>query len=223
MFGGAGLGSIIAETALRLGFEDIIIVDGDTIEESNLNRQNYIKANIGKSKVDTLFERLKAINPSARITCHNVFLDKNNLKDYVADCDIAVNAIDFDTDAPFVFDRICKDHNIPVIHPYNYGWAGCALVITPDSQQLSDLEQKDPRFEITVTKHIMHYLENYGNNDLSWLNEAMFKFMEHPQSSPPQLSVGSWLTAGLVTDLLFDLANDLPVKKFPFPYYISSR
>ena len=37
LLGGAGLGSNIAETALRLGFECITIVDGDRVEESNLN------------------------------------------------------------------------------------------------------------------------------------------------------------------------------------------
>ena len=36
--GGAGIGSIIAECALRFGFEHITIVDGDKVEESNLNR-----------------------------------------------------------------------------------------------------------------------------------------------------------------------------------------
>jgi Dinucleotide-utilizing enzymes involved in molybdopterin and thiamine biosynthesis family 2 len=41
LLGGAGIGSIIAECALRFGFETITIVDGDLVEESNLNRQNY--------------------------------------------------------------------------------------------------------------------------------------------------------------------------------------
>jgi len=40
LLGGAGIGSIIAECALRFGFENITIVDGDRVELSNLNRQN---------------------------------------------------------------------------------------------------------------------------------------------------------------------------------------
>ncbi|MDE5980784.1 MAG: ThiF family adenylyltransferase [Bacteroidaceae bacterium] len=40
VFGGAGIGSVIAECALRFGFERMTIVDGDKVEESNLNRQN---------------------------------------------------------------------------------------------------------------------------------------------------------------------------------------
>lgn len=38
--GGAGIGSIVAECALRFGFEHITIVDGGKVERSNLNRQN---------------------------------------------------------------------------------------------------------------------------------------------------------------------------------------
>ena len=38
--GCAGIGSIVAECALRFGFEHITIVDGGKVERSNLNRQN---------------------------------------------------------------------------------------------------------------------------------------------------------------------------------------
>ena len=48
-FGGAGIGSIVAECALRFGFEHITIVDGDKVEESNLNRQNYTEKDIGNN------------------------------------------------------------------------------------------------------------------------------------------------------------------------------
>ena len=48
LLGGAGIGSIIAECAIRFGFEKMTIVDGDVVEESNLNRQNYCQSDIGK-------------------------------------------------------------------------------------------------------------------------------------------------------------------------------
>ena len=57
LLGGAGIGSIIAECALRFGFEDIVIVDGDKVELSNLNRQNYVKSDIGKPKAESLAQK----------------------------------------------------------------------------------------------------------------------------------------------------------------------
>ena len=47
LLGGAGIGSIIAECALRMGFETITIIDGDKVEKSNLNRQNYRLEDVG--------------------------------------------------------------------------------------------------------------------------------------------------------------------------------
>ena len=58
LLGGAGIGSIIAECALRFGFESITIVDGDKVELSNLNRQNYTKADLKKYKAERLAKRL---------------------------------------------------------------------------------------------------------------------------------------------------------------------
>ena len=54
VLGGAGIGSIIAECLLRFGFDTLTIVDGDIVEESNLNRQNYTYNDIGVSKVKAL-------------------------------------------------------------------------------------------------------------------------------------------------------------------------
>ena len=49
--GGAGIGSIVAECALRFGFEHITIVDGDKVDRSNLNRENYTENDIGRYRV----------------------------------------------------------------------------------------------------------------------------------------------------------------------------
>ena len=51
---GSGIGSVIAECALRLGFENITIIDGDQVELSNLNRQNYTEDDISTDKVLSL-------------------------------------------------------------------------------------------------------------------------------------------------------------------------
>ena len=67
LLGGAGIGSIIAECALRFGFEHITIIDGDKVEENNLNRQNYTENDIGRYKAKCLAERLQSINPNAQI------------------------------------------------------------------------------------------------------------------------------------------------------------
>ncbi len=37
---------------------------------------------------------------------------------------VAINALDFKSEIPFVFDEWCHKYDVPVIHPYNIGWGG---------------------------------------------------------------------------------------------------
>ena len=68
LFGIGGVGSWCAETLIRTGLRHLTIVDDDTVQPSNLNRQlPATQATIGRPKVEALKERLLAINPQADI------------------------------------------------------------------------------------------------------------------------------------------------------------
>ena len=108
ILGGSGLGSIIAECALRFGFENITIVDGDKVELSNLNRQNYTEDDIATTKVSAIKKRLLSINKNAIINVHDCFLTIENTEKYIGDHKIAINALDFNSDVPLFFDEVCQ-------------------------------------------------------------------------------------------------------------------
>ena len=152
--GGAGIGSIVAECALRLGFEHITIVDGDKVEESNLNRQNYTENDIGRYKAECLAERLLSINPDAQIDFHTEFLTPDNIEEMLNEHDVAINALDFKDKTPFVFDEICKERKIPVLHPYNFGWAGFVTVVDPLGHSLSEQTEEPKGFELKVAEYV---------------------------------------------------------------------
>ena len=157
LLGGAGIGSIIAECALRFGFENITIVDGDKVEESNLNRQNYVKTDIGKYKAETLCKRLLKINPDAEIKAINTFIIQENVREIISGHHIAINALDFKDRMPFEFDRICSEELIPVLHPYNFGWAGFLTIVKPKGYQLSEISPKPNGFELKVAEYVSRY------------------------------------------------------------------
>ena len=92
LISGAGVGSIIAECALRFGFESLTIVDGDIVEESNLNRQNYTTDDLGRPKAEALCKRLSKINPNAKIEYINNFVNKKNVASIIAKHEIAINS-----------------------------------------------------------------------------------------------------------------------------------
>ena len=89
-----GVGGYAVESLNRSGIENIIIVDYDTIDITNLNRQIITNQNnIGNLKVDEMESRIISINSNCKITKLNLKLDLNNINtlfnqnfDYLIDC-----------------------------------------------------------------------------------------------------------------------------------------
>ena len=221
LIGGCGLGSVIAECALRLGFENICIVDGDKVELSNLNRQNYIHNDIGKFKVDALKSRLLQINPHAKIKAIQEFLRKDNINDYLNNgFELAINTIDFTSEIPFLFDEICCSNNIPILHPLNLGWGASVIVIDRQSRKLSGLQQEYEGFELRMARHILEKLKQ-ENRIPEYLTDIITRYarLKKPGISPPQLSVGSWLVASMCATIMYHLYLKKIIKVFPEIYF----
>ena len=92
--GCGGLGSNCANNLIRCGIKNLVIVDFDTVEISNLNRQFYFLEQVGKVKVDALKSNLNKINPLAQIQTHCEKVEKNNVLKLFNDCEIVIEAFD---------------------------------------------------------------------------------------------------------------------------------
>ena len=94
MVGIGGVGSFCAEALARSGINNITLIDNDTIDVTNINRQIMADTTtIGKLKVDVMKERILKINPTATMSTHSTFLNEENISeiitnnfDYVIDC-----------------------------------------------------------------------------------------------------------------------------------------
>ena len=74
LFGVGGVGGHCAEALIRTGVGHLLLVDGDTVVESNLNRQAVAyRSTIGRGKAEAMRERLLDINPDADITALRAF------------------------------------------------------------------------------------------------------------------------------------------------------
>lgn len=79
--GCGGIGNIMSYTMTSLGAQNILLLDDDIIEKSNLNRQFlFQECDIGKKKVDVLEDRLKKINSTLKIKKIESNLEKINLQ-----------------------------------------------------------------------------------------------------------------------------------------------
>ena len=92
--GAGGLGSNVATILTRTGFRRFEIIDKDVVEPSNLNRQNYTLADIGKPKVECLKRVLSAINPDVELTMHQQEWSRDNASGLFEACEIMVEAFD---------------------------------------------------------------------------------------------------------------------------------
>jgi tRNA A37 threonylcarbamoyladenosine dehydratase len=118
-----GVGAVAAEMIARAGVGVMTIADGDTVAESNLNRQVIaLRSTVGQSKAQVLAARLKDINPTLELTIIEGFI-KDERTDELLDAgryDYAVDAID--TLAPKVnLIKGCLDRGIPVVSSMGAG------------------------------------------------------------------------------------------------------
>jgi len=90
-----GVGSFAAEFLVRSGIGNLTIVDGDTVDITNINRQlPALNSTIGKNKTDVVAERILDINPKLNLKKINEFLEPERMEeiltqekfDYVLDC-----------------------------------------------------------------------------------------------------------------------------------------
>lgn len=222
LLAGAGLGSVIAECILRLGFENITIIDGDTVEESNLNRQNYCERDLGESKVESLKSRLLSINSKANISVHNLFIDTQNLDQFIPSHNIAVNALDFDKDVPLLFDAECSKAGIYVVHPLNLGWAALVGVIRPEGIGFEKLISKQQVNEASIVKLFLDQARVWNHPEI-WLEKILKRYQDdHTDKSPPQLSIGSYSVAALTAKILYDISTGMQVDTIPKFYFQST-
>lgn len=224
LLAGIGIGSNIAEALLRIGFESITLIDGGVVEECNLNRQNYTEEDLGQPKVEALKRRLLSINPQAQITAIDTLINRDNVNDIVVKHDVVINALDYKNDIPFVIDQVCAEQRIYVLHPYNVGFAGIVVVISPNGPQLDSLLTNE-KGHVEFEKRFLHYVIDYFNYSIRpkiWLQEFLIKYEKEEMSLPaPQLSIASTLIAGICTSILIRIVRGEFVKVFPKFYYYS--
>ena len=109
VFGLGGVGGTALEALARTGFKHFVLVDMDTVDASNLNRQIlYTAKDIGRNKVDVAKERILSINPEAEI---QVFNGKAQDFDSNQPLDFIIDAID-DVDGKLFVLKMAQEHNI---------------------------------------------------------------------------------------------------------------
>ena len=111
--GVGGVGSFAAEAIARAGVGNITVMDGDTVQPSNLNRQLIaLTSTLGRNKAEVMAERINDINPETSVTALARFYKEDDELDLTA-FDWIIDAIDsVDAKTALIKTAIEKDVNI---------------------------------------------------------------------------------------------------------------
>jgi adenylyltransferase/sulfurtransferase len=129
--GTGGLGSPCAYYLCAAGVGKLGLVDSDTVELSNLQRQIlHSTQDVNKSKIDSALKRLQPLNPDVEIAGYKERLTSKNILDIIREYDIVVDGSDnFPT--RYLVNDACVMANKPLVHGGVFRFDGQVFTIVP--------------------------------------------------------------------------------------------
>ena len=139
VFGLGGVGSYVAEALARCGIGKMTVVDKDTVDITNINRQLYaLHSTVGKNKADVAKERILDINPQCQVTpIVKMYLPENSDEFNLEQYDYIVDAIDNVT-AKIDLAIKSQELNIPMIASM-----GTGNKLDPTAFKIADIYKTD--------------------------------------------------------------------------------
>lgn len=137
ILGLGGVGGYAVETLTRSGIGTFILIDNDTIDITNLNRQVISNMNnIDLDKVDEWEKRIKSINPSAKVIKVKEFITKDNISTLLKyNFEYAIDACDtITTKKEFI--KLCLENNKKFI-----SCMGTGKKFHPELLEITDLSK----------------------------------------------------------------------------------
>lgn len=122
VFGVGGVGSYVCEALARAGVGAITLIDGDTVQESNINRQLIaLHSTMGLAKVEVMKTRIFDINPDIKVLAKKVFYCEENADTLdFSQFSYVVDAIDTVTSKLLIIEN-AKKFDVPIISSMGTG------------------------------------------------------------------------------------------------------
>lgn len=154
VLGVGGVGGYVVESLVRSGIGKIIIVDFDTVDITNINRQIIaLDSTVGMKKVDVLESRIKDINSNCIVIKNDNFIDNDNFLDLFNEkIDFFVDACDTVSVKKMVI-KTCIEKNIPFISSM-----GTGNKLDPSKLEITDIRK-------TVNDPLARILRKYVKDE----------------------------------------------------------
>jgi adenylyltransferase/sulfurtransferase len=134
VIGAGGLGSPAAMYLAAAGVGTIGLVDFDTVELSNLQRQLlHDTADVGRPKVESAGERLADLNPNVEVVSHQTLLSSENAFDILRGYEVIVDGTD-NFPVRYLVNDATQLLGRPLVYGSIYQWEGQASVFLPGQE-----------------------------------------------------------------------------------------
>ncbi|MCX6689978.1 MAG: ThiF family adenylyltransferase [Methanoregula sp.] len=125
------LGSSVANSLVRAGIGQVVLIDRDMVELHNLQRQIlYSEEDLGRPKAVAAAEILQKINTSVEIETHAKDLNVSNVEKLLTGADVVLDGTD-NLQTRFLINDVCVKHRIPWIYAGVVGTGGMVMPILP--------------------------------------------------------------------------------------------
>lgn len=200
IFGLGGVGGGAIEALARCGIGEITLVDFDTIDITNLNRQLISNINnIGTYKTDQWAERILSINPSCKVKKYTCKVSSENIEDFsLEDYDYVIDAID-DIPGKVSLIKYCTERNINIISAM-----GAGKRLDPTRIKIGDIYKTSV---CPLARKMRKELRTLGIKKLKvvYSDEKPVdgNFSQMPSISFVPISAGLALASQVIKDLIF--------------------
>jgi len=148
--GCGALGSNSAELFVRAGIGEIVIVDSDRVELSNLQRQALVtEDDVGEAKAEAVASHLAGINSETTIRPLSRWIDSSNVEELIEGMDVVIDGLD-NLNTRYVVNDACVKHRIPWIYAAVAGTYGMTMPILPGAGPCLRCFSPEPAPEGTV-------------------------------------------------------------------------
>jgi molybdopterin/thiamine biosynthesis adenylyltransferase len=131
IIGAGGLGAPAALYLAAAGVGTLGIADADRVDLSNLQRQViHHTADVGKAKVESAADKIRAINPDVTVRPHHGFVSAENIGTLIADYDFVLDGTD-NFAAKFLINDACVLAGIPFSHGGILRFQGQTMTVLP--------------------------------------------------------------------------------------------
>ena len=139
VIGCGGIGGEAIEMLARMGVGELVLVDEDSFDLTNLNRQTLATFDdLDMDKSEIASSKVSAINPYVKVTSYSEHVGQDNVDKILDGCNVVVDALD-NIATRVIVSRKASEKRIPYIHGAIHGTMGQVCVFLSNTKSYEEM------------------------------------------------------------------------------------